>query len=49
MTALAAEFIENTASDFPGHVLVCPVQQGSTLKVATYLGPVDHFNEGASG
>ncbi len=40
MTGLAAEFIENTASDFPGDVLVCPVQQGPMLKEATYVGHV---------
>ncbi len=37
MTDLAAEFIESTASDSPGRVLVCPIQSASTLKETTYV------------
>jgi hypothetical protein len=37
MIDLAAEFIKSTGSDSPGHVLVCPIQQASTLKETTYV------------
>ncbi len=37
MTDLANEFVERTASDSPGRVLVCPIQSASTLKETTYV------------
>jgi hypothetical protein len=37
MTDLATEFVERTASDSPGRVLVCPIQSASTLKETAYV------------